>query len=74
MKRTLPPDQNAKFSGNLRHYHRSGHQQLKTWDDWVEGASAQTFKKKKNWLKIVGIFAGALALSAIIAGLLIEMS
>jgi hypothetical protein len=73
MKRTLPPDENAKFSGNLRHYHRTGAQTQRSWDDWVEGTTAKT-GKSRNWLKIVGIVVGALALSGIITGLIIELS
>ena len=73
MKRTLPPDENAKFSGNLRHYHRKGSQTQRTWDDWVEGTTAKSSNSRK-WLKIAGIVAGALALSGIITGLIIELS
>lgn len=73
MKRTHPPDENAKFSGNLRHYHRTGAQSQRSWEDWVEGTTAKT-RKSRNWLKIIGIVAGTLALSTIIAGLIIELS
>lgn len=73
MNRTLPPDENAKFSGNLRHYHRTGAQTQKSWDDWVDGAAVTT-RKSRNWLKIAGIVIAALALSGIVAGLIIELS
>ena len=73
MNRTLPPDENAKFSGNLRHYHRTGAQTPKSWDDWVDGAAATT-RKSRKWLKIAGIVIAALALSGIITGLIIELS
>ena len=70
MKRT--PEVHAKFDGNLRHYHRSGSQTQRTWDDWVDGGGAKA-RSKKNWPRIVGILVGALALSGIVAGLIIEL-
>ena len=73
MNRTLPPDEHAKFSGNLRHYHRTGAQTQKSWDDWVDGTTTSN-RKSHNWLKVVGIILAALALSGIITGLLIELS
>lgn len=72
MKRTLPSESDARFRGHLRHYHRLGTKAPRTWDDWVEGAVAKT-GRKKNWLKIVGIIAGVLALAGIIVGLLVEL-
>ncbi len=71
MKPSHPPEEHAKFSGNLRHYHRSGAKTQRSWDDWVEGTSAKT--KSRNWLKITGIIVGLLALTGIIAGLVIEL-
>ena len=73
MNRTLPPDENAKFSGNLRHYHRTGAQTQKSWDDWVDGSGVKNHKSK-NWLKVIGIIVAALALSGIITGLIVELS
>ena len=73
MKRTHPPEENAKFSGNLRHYHRTGAQTPRSWDDWVEGTTTKTIGSK-SWLKIFGVIGGALALTAIIIGLIIELS
>lgn len=72
MKRTHSPEEHARFSGNLRHYHRTGSQTQRSWDDWVEGGAAKP-RSSKNWLKIIGIVGGALALSGIIIGLIIEM-
>ena len=72
MKRTHPPEEQARFSGNLRHYHRSGAQAQRSWDDWVDGTSAKA-RGWKNWPKIFGITIGGVALSGIIIGLLIEL-
>ena len=72
MNRTLPPDENAKFSGNLRHYHRTGAQEQKSWDDWVDGSRVKN-RKPRNWLKVIGITVAALALSGIITGLIVEL-
>ena len=73
MKRTLSTGQQTKFSGNLRHYHRSSTNTQRTWDEWVEGPSSKP-RQSRNWLKIIGITVGVLALMGIIAGLIIELS
>jgi hypothetical protein len=73
MKRTHSTAEDSKFSGNLRHYHRTGSQTQRSWDDWVDGGAVKP-RGSKNRLKIIGIIAGVLALFAIIAGLIIEMS
>ncbi len=72
MNRTLPPDENAKFSGNLRHYHRTGAQTQKSWDDWVDGSGVKN-RTSRNWLKVIGIVLASLALSGIIIGLIVEL-
>lgn len=72
MKRRSAPEEHTKFSGNLRHYHRTGPQKQRSWDDWIEGAAGKS-RSSKNWLKIIGIVGGVLALSLIIIGLIIEM-
>lgn len=72
MKRTLPSEGHSKFSGNLRHYHRSTPQRQRTWDEWVEGPSSET-RHSRNWFKIVGIIVSVLALIGIIAGLVIVL-
>ena len=73
MKRTSPTDAPIKFSGNMRHYHRSGSKTQRTWDDWVDGHAAKV-PSKRSWPKMVGILLGILALASIIAGLIIELS
>ncbi len=72
MKRSLPPDENARFNGSLRHYHRAGAQTQRSWDDWVEGTTAKT-RKSGKWLKILGITVAVLALAAIMIGLIVEL-
>jgi len=72
MKHSPSPDEHSKFSGNLRHYHRSSAQRQRTWDEWVEGPSSKV-RTPRNWLKIIGITVGVLALAGIIAGLVIEL-
>lgn len=73
MKRNSPTELPDRFSGSLRHYHRSGSQTQRTWDDWVDGDLAKT-RRARNWPKILGIVVGMLGLSAIVAGLLVELS
>ncbi len=72
MKRSSHTDEPARFSGSLRHYHRTGGQQKRSWDDWVDGVAAVEHRSK-NWPKIVGIGIGILALGGIIAGLIVEL-
>jgi hypothetical protein len=72
MKRVLPPDEHARFSGSLRHYHRTGSQTQRSWDDWVDGTTAKT-RKSRHRLKIFGVTVAVLALAAIIVGLIIEL-
>jgi hypothetical protein len=72
MKRPTPLDDSSRFRGQLRHYHRSGVSQRRTWDEWVEGEEA----KPGIWikvLKIAGFVLALLALGAIIAGLVISL-
>lgn len=73
MKRTHPPDENARFNGSLRHYHRSGAQTQRSWDDWVEGSAAKP-KGSRGFGKIIAIVVATLALLGIITGLVIELS
>lgn len=72
MKRNFPSEQPDRFSGNLRHYHRSGSQTQRSWDDWVDGDLAKT-RRTRNWPKILGTVVGVLALVGIIVGLLVEL-
>ncbi len=72
MKRNFPVDEESRFSGQLRHYHRSGAKQRRTWDEWVDGDNPKSGSLRK-WLKISGIIAALLVLGAIIAGLVIAL-
>jgi hypothetical protein len=73
MKSRNTPDDQSRFNGPLRHYHRAGTKPQKTWDEWVDGASSKTGSSKGRW-KIVGITIAILALMGIIAGLIVELS
>jgi hypothetical protein len=72
MKRTLPPDENARFSGPLRHYHRSGSQTQRSWDDWVEGGASKP-KRSRGLGKVLVAVVATLALAGIITGLIMEL-
>jgi hypothetical protein len=72
MKRITPPDDTTRFSGSLRHYHRSGAQTQRSWDDWVEGSAGKT-RGSRNMGKILGVILGAIALLGIVTGLIIEL-
>ena len=71
MKHPSQRDENSRFHGNLRHYHRSNSQKQRTWDEWVDGRPIKS--RSINWLKIGGIAVGVVALIAVIAGLIIEL-
>ena len=71
--KTLPPvDDNARFSGQLRHYHRSSAKPQKSWDEWIDGKPADS-GSRGIWMKITGIIVGSLTLAAIAIGLFIEL-
>jgi hypothetical protein len=72
MKRSYPSEQPDRFSGNLRHYHRSGSQTQRSWDEWVDGDLAKT-RRGRKWPTLIGIALGALALASIIIGLVVEL-
>ncbi len=71
MKTSFPSENKDRFSGQLRHYHRSGYQTQRTWDEWVDGKAAKT--KSTRWLTVLVILMGVLALGGIITGLVIEL-
>ena len=72
MKRSSATHEPPRFSGNLRHYHRAGCQQKRSWDDWVEGVPVIEHRSR-NWAKIIAIGIGILALGGIIVGLVVEL-
>lgn len=71
MKNPFPTENKDRFSGQLRHYHRSGYQTRRTWDEWVDGKAAKS--GASNWLKILAVVVATLALAGVIAGLIIEL-
>ena len=72
MKHTHPKDEQSRFSGRVRHYHRAGTPKRPSWDEWVDGTSKEKVGFLK-WLKILGIVLAVLALGGIIVGLIIEL-
>jgi hypothetical protein len=67
-------DDDSRFSGRLRHYHRANTQPGRSWDDWVDGGKSGGVVRKISWLRGIGIAAAVIALLAVLAGLFIEMS
>lgn len=72
MKRNFSSEPPDRFSGSLRHYHRTGSQTQRSWDDWVDGDLAKA-RRVRHWPKILGIVVGVLGLGGIVAGLLVEL-
>lgn len=71
MKRLPSQDDQDRFRGPLRHYHRSNSQPNRTWDEWIDGKSAKA--RSRNWWKIIVILTAVLGLVGILAGLVIEL-
>jgi hypothetical protein len=69
-----PPtrDDDTRFRGGIRHYHRSKSQRDRSWDEWIDGESSNT-RPIKHVAKVVGITLAVIALCAVIVGLLIEL-
>lgn len=68
MRHPKPINDKTRFSGQLRHYHRSGMKARRTWDEWVDGEAA----KPGIWRKcliIAAIVVLFLAFVAIVLGL-----
>lgn len=57
----------------MRHYHRAGSPDNRTWDEWIDGSSAGSRAPRRQGLKIAGIIVAVLTLVAIIVGLIIEL-
>lgn len=72
MKAPLPQNEQSRFSGHLRHYHRSGSAPKRTWEEWVGDNPANSARSAK-WLKIAAIVMALIALGGIITGLVIEL-
>lgn len=73
MKRNLPSESSDRFKGSVRHYHRADTRAKRTWDDWVDGGQVAK-RRSKNWLKILAVACGTIALVGIVMGLVIELS
>lgn len=72
MKHPSLLDESARFSGPLRHYHRSGAKtQHLSWDEWVDGKSARSGSIK--WPQVILGMMAVLTLGGIIAGLIITL-
>lgn len=66
-------DESPRFSGKLRHYHRTNTQPTRTWDDWVDGGSSAAERARIRWGRGFAIAAAVFALLAVFAGLIIEL-
>ncbi len=72
MKRLYPKENPNRFSGKVRHYHRSSQSEDDSWNEWVYGPGAKK-RHPLKWLKFLGIAIAILALAGIVAGLIIEL-
>jgi hypothetical protein len=65
-------DEDSRFKGSVRHYHRATGSSQKNWNTWVNGSAAKP-KKSRNWSKILIVTLLALAVLGIVVGLAIEL-
>jgi hypothetical protein len=65
-------DENLRFRGSGRHYHRAANSAGKDWEAWINGVSTKQVKSR-NWPQILGVTAVVLALLGLIIGLIIEL-
>jgi hypothetical protein len=65
-------DENLRFTGSGRHYHRAANPAEKDWDAWINGVSSKQ-AKSRNWPQILGVITAVLALLGLILGLIIEL-
>jgi hypothetical protein len=72
MKHAPTKNEETRFRGAVRHYHRSGARPNRTWDEWIDGEEKS--RKNRKWLKISVVTIALLGLAGIIAALFIEMS
>ncbi len=72
MKRITPPDDSARFSGYLRHYHRYNTQTHCSWDEWVGGAAGKN-RTSRHIRKILRVTLGTTALLGVITGVIVEL-
>ncbi len=71
MKPPMSRDDDSRFAGRLRHYHRSNTQPNRSWDDWVDGRPARV--SRIPWLRGIMIAVALIALLAVMTGLFIEL-
>lgn len=71
MKRRFPEIKTDLFKATVRHYHRSGASDHPAWSEW--GDDPSTRGKVRKVLHISLIVMVALALGAIIVGLIFEL-
>lgn len=70
--KTPSPDDNPdRFRTRVRHYHRKETGVRSSWENWIEGDEGG--RPKRNWIKIIGVILGLLALAGIGVALYIEM-
>ena len=72
MKHPSQRDENARFQGSLRHYHRANTRGNRTWDEWVDGKAGKS-RPAGFWIKLSATVVAVLALCGVIAGLFIEL-
>ena len=66
------PDEQARFKGQMRHYHRGGPKAKRSWDEWIGGRFANS-STSTNWPKILAIIVAILVAVGIAVVLIIEL-
>ena len=73
MKRLPASSEESRFTGALRHYHRSGSPSQRTWEEWVDGKITPSGERSNKWMKVAVILLSLLGLGGIIVGLIVEL-
>ncbi len=71
MKHAPTKDEQLRFRPSLRHYHRSGSRQNRSWEEWIDGETKSVAGGK--WLKVTVLAVAVIGLLGILAGLFIEL-
>jgi hypothetical protein len=72
MKHPTERDENSRFQGSLRHYHRTDTRGTRSWDEWVDG-KVEKSRPASYWIKLTATVLAVLALFGVIVGLFIEL-
>lgn len=72
MRTRNSPDEQARFKGQIRHYHRGGPKAKRSWDEWIGGRFANS-RDFTTGQKVLAITVAILLIVGIVVGLIIKL-